>query len=361
MILNRLVLHNFRNYAELDLALPATPIGLIGENGVGKTNLLEAVYTLCVTRSFRVGNSRQLARFEQSTVSITGYWDSTRLGAVKTRWLWQNGRREFFYNEKRVENALRFFGRIPIVALTPTDAPLAAGPPAHRRTFVDMLLSQQFPVYLELLSKYKRVLRNRARLLQEQARSSRPDPALFEPWDDQLARYGRELIRRRQEFAADFAPRFRAQVGSLAGELEVDFVYRPDREATELVEALAAGWPRDLELGYTANGPHRDDFRLLLNGRDLRQHGSQGQHKLLLLGLKLTEAQMLADQTGEQPLLLLDDLFGELDPGRIAAVSTSVPAGVQSLVTSTHPAHFERYCPENLGLFRVTSGLVEPL
>ncbi|MBC8478027.1 MAG: DNA replication/repair protein RecF [Candidatus Delongbacteria bacterium] len=359
MILTRLVLHNFRNYADLDLTLPATPVALVGENGVGKTNLLEAVYTLCVTRSFRVGNSRQLVRFDQSTVSITGYWHSDRIGDVTTRWLWQGGRREFFYNGKRVESAIRFFGRVPVVALTPGDAPLAAGPPQQRRTFVDMLLSQQFPAYLELLSNYRRVLLNRTRLLQQQRSGNRTSPAEFEPWDEQLVRFGRELIRRREQFVSRFAPRFRELVNQMTGGMEVDFTYRPDKREEDWADALAAGWTRDLELGYTAAGPHRDDFRLLLDGRDLRRHGSQGQHKLVLLGLKLTEAQLLQEQSGEEPLLLLDDLFGELDAGKIAAVSAIIPTGVQSLVTSTHPTHFDRFFPGRLALFEVTPGMVQ--
>ena len=359
MILNRLVLHNFRNYAELDLSLPDKHIALVGENGVGKTNLLEAIYTLCVTRSFRVGNSRQLVCFDQSTVSITGHWSSSRIGKLTTRWLWQGGSREFFYNEKRVDSAIGFFGRVPVVALTPADAPLAAGPPQHRRTFVDMLLSQQQPVYLELLSNYRRVLRNRSRLLQERRQGRKRSLAEFEPWDVQLIRQGRELIRRRIQFIEEFAPRFRTLMLQLVPDLEVDFIYRPDKTEEEWSEALATGWTRDVELGYTAVGPHRDDFKLLLGGRDLRQHGSQGQHKLMLLGLKLTEARMLSEQHGEDPLLLLDDLFGELDGGKIAAASAIIPGEAQSITTSTHPAHFQNFFPGELAMFDVSPGEVK--
>jgi DNA replication and repair protein RecF len=300
-----------------------------------------------------------LVRFDQSTVSITGHWSSSRIGKLTTRWLWQGGRREFFYNGKRVESAIRFFGRVPVVALTPDDAPLAAGPPQYRRTFVDMLLSQQQPIYLELLSNYRRVLRNRSRLLQERRQGLKRSLAEFEPWDEQLVRQGRELILRRLAFITDFGPLFRDLMRQLVPDLEVDFIYRPDKSEEEWPDALAAGWTRDVELGYTAAGPHRDDFKLLLGGRDLRQHGSQGQHKLLLLGLKLTEAQMLHKQHGEAPLLLLDDLFGELDGGKIAAASAVIPAEAQSITTSTHPAHFENFFPGELALFDVAPGEVQ--
>ena len=359
MRVSYLKLRNYRNYIDLDLSLSAQHTAFLGENGSGKTNLLEAIYLSSITRSFRTSNHRQLVRFGEQRAIAEVQWQSDLRGELISRWEWQDGQKSLFLNQERIENAVSYFGHLPLVALVPEDMTLTREGPNHRRRFMDMMLSQQSPIYFDLVKKYSRLLKIRNRFLREARERGRLAREDFSLWQESFLEAGKELITRRSEFLKSFGQVFTQQMVLLAdGSFQAFLEYRPDTVAEDLDARVLEGITRDIETGTTRHGPHRDDIRIQLEGHDLRDYGSQGQHKLVLIGLKLAEVFEIKRHRGELPLLLMDDLFSELDQKRIAGICDALPDGIQTLVTSTQPEHFREYFPGLLYRMEVKSGQV---
>ena len=354
MRLRSLRLLHFRAHERREIAFSPKVNLLYGPNGVGKTNVLEAVHYLCLTKSFLATHDAHAVRRGSAFFEVEGEFESDRGAPVKVRLVHvpEEGKR-VFVNGAPLDRLADLVGRLPVVALSPGDFVLTAGGPEERRRFLDAALSQATPRYLDDLLKYRRALRQRNALLQQVRRGGALAPGTLAAWDAELVELGARLIERRRRFLGEFA-RFLAEAFrhlDLAGEqagLAYETVAPMDDAADEaavaerFAGALARVSRRERERGRTLAGPHLDEVVFRLNGFEVRPFASQGQHRAFGLALRLAAFFFLRERLDETPLLLLDDVFGPLDERRgdvVLALLESEAVG-QSLVTTARPELF---------------------
>jgi len=386
-VLRRLSLTNFRNYIRLEVELPPGVVVLMGDNAQGKTNLLEAIYYLALSRSPRTSLDRELVNWlawkeEMPFARLEG---EVERGEVLLRLeiviLPQRGpegsrvHKQIMVNGVR-QRALDLVGQVGVVLFRPEDLGLIDGPPSGRRRYLDVTLCQLDASYLRALQRYNRVLLQRNHLL----RQLRERPRSWEElrfWDEHLVREGAFLILRRNEAIV--------KLGPLAG--EVHSALTAGRERLELKYRSSPAWEeapraseesslkelsqlfhrqlqeaRDMEvqLGATSQGPHRDDLGFVLNGMEASIHASRSQLRTAALSLKLAEAQLMREESGCEPLLLLDDVLSELDGERRAHLAGALSGRPQVLITATDPASLPQELRRVAGLFRVKENRIEP-
>jgi DNA replication and repair protein RecF len=322
--LDRLILRDFRNLASTDIALPTDGLALIGENGHGKTNFLEAIYYLQILRSFRGARDVDLVRFGAS-----GFHIAAALGGVSARQVAVGFERQSKRKKATVDGAepLRLadaIGAFPAVIFSPSDAELVAGAPSERRRFLDVMLSLTARPYLVALQRYRSALARRNAALRELS-SARAEDAIG-VWEPALAESGAVLWRTRRTWVRAHAAAY-ATLCAAIGEQGVSALrYVTPLECDDadveqrLLEALARRRTLDVRRGMTHAGPHRDDLELTLDGRDLRTFGSAGQQRTAAIALRLLEASTLRAAAAAEPIVLLDDPFAELDQRRTAHI-----------------------------------------
>ncbi|MGD0261357.1 MAG: DNA replication/repair protein RecF [Verrucomicrobiota bacterium] len=307
MHLAHLRLRDFRNYARLDVDFAPGFHLLLGDNAQGKTNLLEAVYLMATLRSFRGVGGAQMVRHEQK-----GYFVGGKLvgqGEHDIKMYWSSAERSLSLDGRPVRKLTDFLGVLRTVVFCTEDLHLVKGAARARRRFLDLLLSQTYPGYLPLLQRYTRALRSRNALLKH----PRPDPAALDGFSRELVMSGEEITRLRRELVPRFSPLARLayhRISSEAEELRLE--YQPSVKQDFSVE-LAQSRHREGAYRSTLIGPHRDDLQLLLDNRSAAQFGSEGQKRTLAIALKLAQAEYLTGLHGSPPVLLIDDIMGELD------------------------------------------------
>lgn len=345
MLVTRLRLRDFRSYERTDVELGPGLTVVHGGNGTGKTNLLEALYFGCTGRSCRTSNEREVVRFDATTarVEVDLRDGDGRAHALAVGFTPGDAKRlqaDGVLVERLVDVEMR-----PLVCVfMPDRLELVKGPPALRRSHVDQVIAASWPVRSATRRAYGRALAQRNALLVaiRSGRIGRSSRDSLPAWDAELARHGIALRDDRAAVADMLAPRFTVLADALglgpAGELR----YRPRTRASdadELAAELAERVDSDLERGFTGHGPHRDDFALLRDGRELRAYGSQGEQRLALLALLLAEREALAAARDTLPLMLLDDVMSELDPARRRMLADLLRDGGQSVITTTDLGH----------------------
>ncbi len=328
---------------------------MVGANGEGKSNLLEAVELLGSLRSHRSANDRDLIRHGQPAAVLRGLSDGGDRLRLELR---RQGGRQASRNGKTLERQNELLGSLRCVSFSALDLDLVRGEPALRRQWLDRVVVQLEPLYSELLSRYGRLLRQRSQLLRRRLGGADPGP-LLDAFDQQMALVGTRLHRRRHRALRRLEPLAAHWQHRLSGGRELlRLRYRsgtdlPGEEAEEpwrqaLAEQLGAQRPQELRLGQCAVGPHRDEVELLLGDRPARRYGSAGQQRTLVLALKLSELELVHSVVGTPPLLLLDDVLAELDPGRQQLLLEAVGESHQCLVSATHVQSFgggwRRHC-----------------
>ncbi|MGH7732470.1 MAG: DNA replication/repair protein RecF [Gemmatimonadales bacterium] len=345
----------FRNLPPTDLELPERGAALLGPNGAGKTNLLEAVYYPVLFRSFRGAKDAELAGFGGQGFAVEIEWGTGAGRRAATTYHTATKEKRVRIDDVPERSLQRAAGQWLAVAFLPSDTALAAGPPAERRQYLDRLLSLADPMYLGALTRYRAALAQRnAALRQGQMESARA----FEP---ALAAAGSELVRARLDWCASAGTTFATEFGGLGESAAPGLGYagRPDlADVAAWGPLLREVEARDRLRGMTTVGPHRDDLRLTLGGRALRDFGSTGQQRSAAIALKLLELGTLRTARGEEPALILDDVFAELDRDRQRLLATRLSDGGvrQSLLTAPRPEEI----PANLELpvWRVANGAV---
>ena len=353
MVVTELRLKNFRNHSFTRLEFGEGVNALVGGNGQGKTNVLEALSYLSLTKSFFAANDATVLQIGQDYFEVDGTIRDTGGTDHEVLITYSRDSREKVVqvDRNRPETLASVVGKFPVVILSPDHGSISAGGPPERRKFMDILLSQMSRSYLEDLLEYRRALRQRNRLLMRgKAEGVRPGD-LLEPWSLSLAKHGGRIMQRRREFAEEFQPWVRRAYAVLAAEKEepeVAYVptvaLSPGANAGEiegvLAQCMAASRGEEERRGWSLIGPHRDELRLSIDGKRVQDYASQGQHKTLLVALKVAEFWYMRERTAETPALLLDDVFGELDPERSARILGLVPEMGQTVVTTTDERFF---------------------
>lgn len=334
MHLRRLALQHFRNIAWAELALPQAGAALVGTNGQGKTNLLEAVGLLTALRSFRQSDNRLLIAHGQPEAALRFELEHERLGPTEVTIRLRPDGKEVMVDSTPVARFGEFLGKFPTVLFSSQDNQLIRGSPAARRRWLDLVLAAMDGAYLDSLQRYHRALDGRNRLLKERA-----DAAQLAAFEQPLAAAGVAVIRGRAAGVAMLAERLRAAYATIApGQEMADLVYESDvaeGDEAALAELFAANRERDLLLKSTSRGPHRDDIDLTLDARSSRDFGSEGQQRSLVLALRLAQLGHFRERSGVLPVVLADDVLGELDAGRRARFWSAIEPGTQVLATGT--------------------------
>jgi DNA replication and repair protein RecF len=310
MHLAHLRLRDFRNYARLDVDFAPGFHLFLGDNAQGKTNVLETIYLIATLRSFRGVGGAQMVRHGQK-----GYFVGSELvgqGQHETKMYWSVRERSLSLDGRPVRKLTDYLGILRTVVFCTEDLLLIKGPGRARRRFLDLLLSQTYPTYLPLLQRYTQALRSRNALLKQPAR----DATALEGFSRELVAAGHEIIRLRRELAPKFAPLVQAAYRRVAHEREeLRLAYAPNVKADFAVE-LTQSTERERSYRMTVVGPHRDELQLLLNERAAADFGSEGQKRTLAIALKMAQAEYLTSLHGTPPVLLIDDIMGELDAKR---------------------------------------------
>ena len=365
MRLVRLEVRDFRNLAEVDLEpSPRTTI-LVGENGQGQTNLLEAVYLLTTLKPLRAARLQELVRFGGEHAQVAGDFHGPG-GVRRAAVVVQAGGRTAFLDGKPQDRLDDYFEGLASVCSSPDDLLLVKGSPEARRRFLDRAAFNRWPAVLAEVREYLRALRARNAALRTGAA-----PDVETSFREPLVRAAARLLRRRVELVGELAPRLAAAFAEISGPgaPEARLSYRPaagmraegseEECAGRLAEILALRVERDRDKGYTSAGPHMDELVLALDGRGARAFGSQGQQRAVVLALKIAEIENLRAALGRPPLLLLDDISSELDPEKnryLLAYLSRLEA--QAILTSTDRRLLEPAAGPDAAFFRVRNGAV---
>jgi DNA replication and repair protein RecF len=356
--LGHLRLRDFRNYARLDVDFAPGFHLLLGNNAQGKTNILEGIYLLATLRSFRGVGSTQMVRHGQR-----GYFVGARVLSHTSHELkiyWSARERKIGLDGEPVRRLGEFLGVLRTVVFCTEDLQLVKGTGRNRRRYLDLLLSQTHPDYLPLLQRYAQALRSRNALLKRVT----PDPTALESFSLELVRAGREIISRRREIVPRLAELAREAYGRISGGAEeLRLEYQPSVKEDFAVE-LAQQRERERVYRMTLSGPHRDELRLQLNDQSAAQFASEGQKRSLAIALKMVQADYLTQLHGVAPVLLIDDIMGDLDLSRRSALvpllERTEQAQGQVFMTATEE-NWPRQLTRELRRWEVKAGTLLPL
>jgi DNA replication and repair protein RecF len=322
--LENIAIQNFRNFERLDLRFPPEGLAIIGDNGQGKTNLLEAIYYLQTLRSQRGARDQDVTRFATTGFHIAGKAHTTGEHNVSVGFDRNSKRKKVTVDgavPKRLTDAL---GALPSVMFSPRDLELVSGSPAERRRYLDLVLALTDRKYLSALQHYRANLIRRNAALRNAARKGATD-AQVSVWEPALAEHGAVLIEKRARWVSESAAGFRQLCEEIGEQGTAMMKYvSPFADSEARFDVLLAAFEEkrslDMRRGITHVGPHRDELELTLDGKDLRLFGSAGQQRTAAIALRLLEAATLREHAGAEPVLLLDDPFAELDVRRAARI-----------------------------------------
>jgi len=366
MILERLYILNYKNIEETDLTFSPNVNCFIGQNGMGKTNVLDAIYYLSFCKSSNNPIDSQVIRHDQEFSVIQGFYQTDE-GTSEEIYcgLKHRQKKRFRRNKKEYTRLADHIGFIPLVMVTPSDSDLINGGSEERRRFMDVVISQYDRSYLDALIRYNKALAQRNALL----KCDDPvDGELFSIWEEMMATEGELIHEKRLAFIQEFIPIFQNYYSYISQEREtVDLSYESHAAQGNLLEVLKANREKDRIMGFSLKGVHRDDLVMKLSSYPIKKEASQGQNKTYLVALKLSQFDFLK-RTGSQttPLLLLDDIFDKLDTSRVERIVELVAGDKfgQIFVTDTNRDHLDKILKrlrKDYKIFHVENGALTEL
>ncbi|MDD9138166.1 DNA replication/repair protein RecF [Fructobacillus sp. CRL 2054] len=369
MELTELSLSHFRNYDDAKLTFQPGVNVFLGQNAQGKTNLLESIYALALARSHRTKIDKDLIQWGQSQARISGIIEN-RFGKTPLSLSWSNKGKQARVNHLDQSRLSTYIGQLNVILFAPEDLDLVKGPPAIRRRFIDIEFGQMNRTYLQLSSQYKRVLKDRNAYLKAWSFGGKKDAVFLSVLTDQLIELSVKLILLKQRFLKELekaAARIHREVANQTEELTLHYKTAVDLQQVsteeELLEALRVAFSkqsdREKKQGTTLVGPHRDDFTIEVNGVDVSNFGSQGQQRTAALALKLGEIDLMHQETGEYPVLLLDDVLSELDASRQTHLLMSIENKVQTFITAPSLSEVARSLIKEPKVFLVKDGTIQ--
>lgn len=354
---------NFRNLSSFDLEFAPGKNLFLGLNGSGKTNLLEAIHYLCIGRSMRsVAEDEQMIGFTREWFRLEGVAQTTE-GEINVEAAYNKEEKRLKINGELQQKLSELIGRMPVISLSPEDDDLCKSGPGVRRRFMDLAISQFSRTYLADLQDYNRILKQRNQLLYA-IKEGRSNAASLEVWNQQLVECGMKLVRKRMEVIDDLKEMAGSRYVGISGGRErlglryhLSYKYEPGQPIEEaFAKALATGFEFERRRGITMFGPHRDDMEISLAGMRIRQFGSQGQQRTAAIALKLAVAEIMAAQLKEKPVILLDEIFAELDSQRAGLLIQQLDPEYQVFVASAHENDITRQ--DGFKIFRVEEGRI---
>ncbi len=369
MYIDQLTLKDYRNYETLDLSFSPHTNVLIGENAQGKTNIMEAIYVLSMAKSHRTSNDRELIRWKQEYGKIKG--DINRkYGSLPLELIISSKGKKARVNHLEQKKLSLYIGQLNVVMFAPEDLTIVKGSPQARRRFLDMEIGQISPIYLHDLSTFQKVLKQRNAILKNNRGKHELNDVMFDVYTDQYIQIAIQIIRKRfhfMELLQKWAGPIHKGISRGLEELKVSYGTLNGIDCGQTVEQMESILKnrllevkkRELDRGMTLIGPHRDDLHFSVNGYDVQTYGSQGQQRTTALSLKLAEIELVKQEVGETPILLLDDVLSELDDYRQTHLLNTIQGQVQTIITTTNIAGLDHETIRQAKIFEVTAGKVD--
>ncbi len=346
LLIKDISLTQFKTYREAAFSFSERIIGICGQNGIGKTNLLDALYYLCFTRSYFSKSDQQNVQYGSSGFRIEGNMEAEGTIRKVVCILRETGKKEVLLDDEAYEKFSQHIGKFPCVIITPDDVQIITEGSEQRRRFMDTLLCQLDPRYLQQLIEYNRILQQRNSFLKSLAERRAVNQALLDVYDSQLIRPGNYLFEQRTSYLHRLIALVVQLYREIAGtEENIALAYWSQLQQTPLQELLKLNRDKDILLGRTSSGVHKDDLDIQLQQQPFKTSASQGQRKSMLFALKLGEFELLKQEKGFSPILLLDDVFEKLDENRMFNLLDRVclQNDGQLFLTDTHAARISRH------------------
>jgi len=365
MYLQQLSVINFKNYAEAELTFSDGVNAFTGDNGAGKTNLLDAIHYLSLCKSYFNPIDSQQIKQDTDFFIINGVFNKNDHEEMIACAVKRNQKKQFKRNKKDYQRLADHIGLFPLVMISPYDTSIITEGSDERRKFIDNVLSQTDNFYLDEVIIYNKILNNRNAFLKLIADTGRYDPQLLEVMDEQLIAAGSSIFKKRKLFMESFTEIFNKHYQFLTGDAErVELIYESQLLDDDLATLLKRTIERDRVLERTTAGIHKDDLQFVIHGMSMKKFGSQGQQKSFLIALKLAQYTFLNQQKGFKPLLLLDDIFDKLDDKRVTKLMQMVSDNDfgQVFITDTNMSRVQGIFSEMgvaIKLFKVTGGEVD--
>lgn len=354
--LDSISLVQFKNYQQASFSFNDRVAGIAGKNGVGKTNLLDAIYYCCFTKSYFARSDGQNVLKGAAGFRIEAHFTLQGEPLKVVCILRETGKKEFLLNDEPYEKFAHHIGKFPCVIIAPDDIQIITGGSEERRRFLDALLCQLDATYLQHLMDYNRVLQQRNSFLKSLAERRQPDTSLLDVYDEQLVRYGSYVHEKRKTFLHSFIPAVQKFYQQIAGVDErLDIIYESQLLQYAFPDLFFRFREKDILLQRTTGGIHKDDLDIQLQQQTFKSIASQGQRKSLLFALKLAEFEALKAAKGFAPLLLLDDVFEKLDEQRMHNLlrEVCVENAGQLFITDTHEDRIRKHFGELIGTYQV--------
>ena len=353
MYIKKIKLKNFRNYNLQEIELNKNINIFYGDNAQGKTNIIEAIYLSSIGKSFRSKKDNELINIEKNkerAIIETEFKKTDREGKIKIE---INEKKEIFINEIKIKRLSEILGNINIVLFSPDDIKLFKEGPAKRRRELDILIGQMRPAYIYNLNLYLKTLEQRnnyLRLIKYENKSRE----ILDIWDEKLAEYAEKIYLYRKEYIEKIKNKIEIihkKITENKEKIKIEF-FSDCNKKEKYIEILKKEREQDIQKGYTTKGIHRDDYKVYINDKDLSLFGSQGQHRTVLLSLKISELNIIYDEIGEYPILLLDDFMSELDNKRRNSLLENIE-NIQIIITCTEKIKINN---KNQKIFYVENG-----
>lgn len=352
MWISKIKINNFRNYNNEEIKLNKNINIFYGENAQGKTNIIEAIFLGSIGKSFRTNKEKELIKFNEDNCDIElNYEKSDRDGKIKIN---IGNKKNIFINGIKIKKLSELLGNINVVIFTPDDINILKGGPQNRRKFLDIMISQIRPKYMHVYNSYLKTLEERNNYLKN-IENQKQD--LLDIWDERLAEYGYQVYKYRKEFIDKINNKIKSihkNITNNKEEINIEYISNCE-DKNKFMELLKLRKKLDIIKGFTTKGIHRDDFTIFINNIPVNIYGSQGQHRTAVLSLKLAELQVIYDEIGENPILLLDDFMSELDESRRKSFLEHIK-DTQVIITCTDRFELEN---SECEIFNVVNGNIK--
>ena len=354
MYINKIKLKNFRNYEEQEIELNKNINIFYGDNAQGKTNIIESIYLTSIGRSFRTNKDIELIKFNEEYAQVyIEYTKTDREGKIKFE---ISNEKNIYINSIKIKKLSELLGNINTVIFTPDDINILKDGPQKRRKFLDIMISQLRPNYIYNLNMYKKTLEQRNNYL-KQIKLENKKEEMLDIWDANLAEYGQKIYNYRNEFIEKIKlkiNKIHEEITEGKEKISIEYIY-DCKDKGEYIKSLERNRKIDIIKGYTSKGIHRDDFMIYINDKPINIYGSQGQNRTAVLSLKISELQVIYDEIGEYPILLLDDFMSELDEKRRKNFLQGIK-NTQVIITCTNKIELQKI--EN-NLYNVKNGKIK--
>ncbi|XMB86419.1 DNA replication/repair protein RecF [Mycoplasmatota bacterium WC44] len=358
MIINKINVRNFRCIENANLRFNDNLNIVVGNNGQGKTSLLESIYLLAFTKSHKTSHEKEVIKTDADFCKVDGNvkfhnYDSKFVIILTKK------SKKVKINEIVEKKMSEYIGNINVVMFSPEDLAIIKGDPATKRRFIDVELGQTSPLYIHDLLMYRKILKQRNELLKKIQKNEINDHVLLDVITKQLVHYGSKILDARELFIVKLNSIIKKIHFNLTNNLEEVFIEYKKKHKNDLYEELKKRYQLDIITGSTSIGPHRDEFKIYFNKQDISVYGSQGQQRTAVLSIKLSLIEFIKQSTGELPILLLDDVFSELDNSRLNSLVEYIKKDIQTFITTTDVGFIRDELKKDATFFYVDNGRIK--